>query len=306
MIKLLKHIFGLKDSADQQKQLKLEQQQLKLDQQEIQLKQQQLQLLQIEKQLKQQLEQQSTISTKIITEKEHITNNTLEVKRNEILEIINSKQVENPSSHWLDGYPEKQWEILSRLKNGKFLEDKDKISFFTTSNEAIGLTKNFLFKRDRNYAVYGSNGTYEIKKDLQNNGIFEITDRVGNYIKLKVDPMFNDTTFSEHILYSQIFSRKQLALISDGFLDNWFIPQYSIGITFIEKISENQYKLYFESLGLVRSKLRGYKFSGVISYGGEYHDWLEIIELMDKMKEERGLTLDYIESLEKYNHHNYL
>jgi hypothetical protein len=300
MKKILEFIFGLNKSAENKKQLQLKEQEQQLKEQQNQIEKQNQELLILQKKL----EEQSSLQAK--ENVENVKSNILVVNRNKILEILDLKKVEKPGTLWLEGYPEQQWEILCSLRNGEFIENDREISFFTSNNEKIGLTKDFIYERDRNYAKYGSGGTYHIAKDLQNKGVFEITDRVGNYIKLLVEQSFTDTTFNEHILYSQIFNKEQLALISDGFLDNCFVPRDSIGLTYIKKISQYQYKLYFESVGLLQSKLGGYKFSGVISLGGEYHDWLEIIDLLDTVVEERGLKIDYIDSLEKYNHHNYL
>ncbi|MBP6754644.1 MAG: hypothetical protein KA210_00755 [Bacteroidia bacterium] len=300
MKKILKFIFGVNKSAENKNQLQLNEHEQQLKEQQNQIEKQNQELLVLQKKL----EELSSIQVKEIVE--NVKNNTLVINRNKILEILELKKEEDPVSLWLEGYPEQQWEILCRLRNGEFIENDREISFFTSNNEKIGLTKDFIYERDKNFAKYGSGGTYHITKDLLNTGVFEITDRVGNYIKLLVEQSFTDNTFNEHILYSQIFNKEQLALISDGFLDNWFVSRDSIGLTYIKKISQYQYKLYFESIELLQSKLGGYKFSGVISLGGEYHDWLEIIDLLDTVVEERGLKIEYIESLEKYNHHNYL
>ena len=86
-------------------------------------------------------------------------------------------------------------------------------------------------------------GQYEITKDLQNPGIFEIRDRVGHYCKLRVEPTYIDNSFQEHIYYTQIFNKRQLSILSDGFIKDWFVPRHSIGETLIEKISEAEDKL---------------------------------------------------------------
>ncbi|WP_157941268.1 MULTISPECIES: hypothetical protein [Arenibacter] len=225
---------------------------------------------------------------------------------NKILEIIEKTKKTDSTSRWLEGYPESQWKLLCSLENGCFLENEEEIAFFTTDNQKIGLTKNFITERTREKAVYGSMGTVTIEKNLIEKDIFKITDRVGNYLKIRVEPMFNSGDLNEQVYYTQTFTKKQLALISDGFVNNWFIPRHSIGKSYIRSLSSNEYKLYFESIGLLQSKLGGYKFSGVIANGGQYHNWLEIMDLLKTTKEEKGLSMDFIENLEEYNHHNYI
>jgi hypothetical protein len=114
---------------------------------------------------------------------------------------------------WSKGYPESQWELLSRLENGKFLEDEKEISFYTTENERIGLTKNFLQEKTNTKAIYGAGGTVRIEKSLVDNGIFEITDRVGHYIKLRVEPMFNEIAPNEKNFKSVALDGQNLALL---------------------------------------------------------------------------------------------
>lgn len=115
---------------------------------------------------------------------------------NKIIEILEKKEKEiirtGSPWDWIEGYPESQWELLCRLENGYFFEDEKEIKFITNNNEEMGLTKNFLTEKSKNKAIYGAMGTIKICKDLKKGDIFELTDRVGHYIKLRVEPMFED------------------------------------------------------------------------------------------------------------------
>lgn len=111
----------------------------------------------------------------------------------EILEKREKKVIRTGSPwDWVEGYPESQWELLCRLENGHYFEDENEIKFITTNGEEIGLPKSFLTDKSRNKAIYGAPGTIKICKHLIGNDIFELTDRVGHYIRLKVEPMFED------------------------------------------------------------------------------------------------------------------
>lgn len=92
---------------------------------------------------------------------------------NDILDVLDKrkKEINRTGSvwDWQEGYPEKQWSLLCRLENGKFFEDENEIAFYTTEDEKIGKTKDFLIEKTSEKAIYGASGTVKIEK------YFEIT-----------------------------------------------------------------------------------------------------------------------------------
>lgn len=148
------------------------------------------------------------------------------IKMNKILEVIEKreKEIKRTGSpwDWQEGYPESQWALLCRLEKGHFFEDDNEITFYTTYGEKIGLTKNFLVEKTSEKAIYGAQGNVKIEKNLCENGIFELTDWVGHYIKLRVEPMFNETAPVEQDYKSVRLNGQRLAFLYMGLLKRLF------------------------------------------------------------------------------------
>lgn len=129
---------------------------------------------------------------------------------NKIIEILEKKEKEIKRTgslwDWEVGYPESQWKILCQLENGKFFEDEKNLVFYTIENKKIGFEampeynqdkKDFISaKTSENITYWSSNN--QITKSLIENGVFEITDRVGHYIKLRVEPMLKEVSTVEN------------------------------------------------------------------------------------------------------------
>jgi hypothetical protein len=113
-----------------------------------------------------------------------------------ILEILEKREKEiintGSLSDWIIGYPEECWAILCNLENGDFFEDENEIKFLTTKNEKINIPKSngFIQEKTSEKIIYASMD-YTIEKNIIDKGVFEITDRVGHYVKIRVEPMIN-------------------------------------------------------------------------------------------------------------------
>lgn len=135
-----------------------------------------------------------------------------------ILEILEKREKEiirtGSLSDWRQGYPEECWAILCQLENGDFFEDENEIKFLTTKNERVGVPKSdgFLQEKTSRKIIYASMD-YTIEKNLIEKGVFEITDRVGHYIKIRVEPMIDEVASSENDFKSVRLNGQELALL---------------------------------------------------------------------------------------------
>lgn len=168
---------------------------------------------------------------------------------NKILEVLDKreKQIKITGSlyNWVEGYPESQWSLLCRLENGKFIEDKNEISFLTTKNERIGLTKDFLIEKTSDNAIYGAPGTVQIQKHLVEKDIFELTDRVGHYIKLRVEPMFDETATTNQVYKHVRLNGQRLSLLYIALSQRLFARPKK-GQVFFESYQDGSCTLYFK------------------------------------------------------------
>jgi len=125
---------------------------------------------------------------------------------NKIIEILEKRQSKTKGVtggglfSWDKEDVEKLWEILCQLENGHFFEDEKNLIFYTTENKKIGFEdilekfedkRNFRTAKTSEEIIYLS-CEYNITKSVINDGIFEITDEVGHYIKLRVEPMLKE------------------------------------------------------------------------------------------------------------------
>lgn len=222
---------------------------------------------------------------------------------NKIIEIIEKreKKIERTGSpwDWQQGYPESQWELLCRLENGSFIEDSKQIYFHTTNNEKIGLPKKFLISKTNEKAIYGTMGAVHIEKNLINKDIFEITDRVGHYIKIRVEPMFdiapsNKKNYKFVKLNKRNLSFLYLAL-SKGLFDK---PQK--GQIYFETHNDEGATLYFKNdyyIKLTNSIDTSY-IQGKFAKSNAESDWNNLKYMIDKAEISNK---DNIEKLKLYS-----
>tara|TARA_R110000764_G_scaffold239818_1_gene340133 strand:+ start:82 stop:789 length:708 start_codon:yes stop_codon:yes gene_type:complete len=153
---------------------------------------------------------------------------------NKIIEILEKKEKETKRTgsmwDWQEGYPESQWKILCQLENGHFFEDEKNLIFYTTENEKIGFEampeynqdkKDFISAKTSESITYWSTDK-QITKSLTEDGVFEITDRVGHYIKLRVEPMVKEVSTVTNDFKSVRLTSQELPLLYIALSKNLF------------------------------------------------------------------------------------
>lgn len=208
---------------------------------------------------------------------------------NKILEVLDKREKETKRTgslwDWQEGYPESQWALLCRLENGKFFEDDNEITFHSTEGEEIGLTKDFLIEKTSSKAIYGAPGTEKIEKNLLDNGIFEITDRVGHYIKIRVEPMFEETAPTEQDYKCVKLNGQRLALLYIA-LSKGLFKRPRKGQIFYESHNDGSCTLYFKRdyyASLTDSIFTAY-FQGKFTQSNAESDWIDLKNAIDGAK----------------------
>lgn len=229
--------------------------------------------------------------------------------KSKILEILEKKQKEITRTgslwDWQQGYPESQWELLCRLENGHFYEDEKNLIFYTTENEEIGFKEakqynqdktSFITEKTNNMIVYWSSEN-QITKNLTQEGIFEITDRVGHYIKVRVESMIkenveDDQDFKEIRLNGQRLSLLYMALSKGLF------TRPKKGQIYYESHNDGSCTLYFKRdyYSALNSSIFNAYYQGKFRQSNaeaEWNDLKDIIEIADisKKKEIESLSI---------------
>lgn len=177
---------------------------------------------------------------------------------NRIIEIIEKKEKEVKRTgsmwDWLEGYPESQWKILCELENGKFFEDEKNLLFYNTENVEIGFeampennqdkTDFITAKTSENIKYWSSD--YQITKSLVEDGVFEITDRVGHYIKLRVEPMVKEVSTVTNDFKSVRLTSQELPLLYIALSKNLFTRPKK-GQVYFESHSDSSCTLYLKA-----------------------------------------------------------
>lgn len=205
---------------------------------------------------------------------------------NKILEVLEKREKETKRTgslwDWQVGYPESQWALLCRLENGKYFEDENEITFLTTENEEIGLTKDFLIEKSSEKAIYGAPGTVRIEKNFRNNGFFELTDRVGHYIRIRVEPMFAETASDEQDYKCVRLNGQRLALLFMA-LSKGLFNRPKKGQIYYEGHNDGSCTLYFKRdyyASLTDSIFKVY-YQGKFAQSNAESDWIDLKNAID-------------------------
>jgi hypothetical protein len=223
---------------------------------------------------------------------------------NKILEIVEKKEkvvVRTGSlSDWIEGYPEKCWKTLCELENGEFFEDENEIRFFTTQKEKIGVPKrdSFLRERTSQKVIYASTD-FTIEKNLIEKGVFEITDRVGHYIKIKVDPMVDEIASLENDFKFVRLNGQQLALLYIA-LSKGLFQRPKKGQVYYEAHTNSDCTLYFKRdyYPTLMDSISKACYFGKFAQSNAEADWND---LMNTLKRSEISKKENIETLELYS-----
>ena len=223
---------------------------------------------------------------------------------NKILEILEKKEkvvVRTGSlSDWRNGYPEECWKILCELENGSFFEDENEIQFFTIENTKIGIPKTdgFLREKTSDKFIYAST-SYTIEKNIVEKGVFEITDRVGHYIKLKVLPMVDEIASTENDYKCIRLNGNQLALLYIA-LSKGLFQRPKKGQVYFETHIDGDCTLYFKRdyYPLLMDSITSAYYFGKFTQSNAEEDWLD---LMYTLKRAKINQKDNVETLELYS-----
>jgi len=229
---------------------------------------------------------------------------------NKILEILEKKQKENKRTgslwDWNEGYPESQWEIICRLENGHFFEDEKNIVFFTTENEKFGFEEKPEYNEDKKDYItaetsesitYWSTGC-QVTKSLVEDGVFEITDRVGHYIKLRVEPMVKEVLTVKNDFKSVRLSSQELPLLYIALSKNLF-SRPKKGQIYYESHNDGSCTLYLKAdyhSELGNSMLMA-QYQGKFRQSNAEYEWNN---LKDKIEEAQFSDKEDIKELELY------
>lgn len=218
----------------------------------------------------------------------------LRTKTKKILEIIEKKEKLNNNTSglwgWQKGYPESQWEILCRLVNGRFFEDEKNLLFYTTELEEIGFEASSEFDQDKtnfirsrtNESIQYWSSDYQITKSLVDNGVFEITDRVGHYIKLRVEPMVKEISAVINDFKFARLSSQELPLLYIALSKNLF-NRPKKGQIYYESHNDGSCTLYFKAdyhSELQNSMLMA-QYQGKFSQSNSEFEWNRLKDKID-------------------------
>ena len=230
---------------------------------------------------------------------------------NKILEILDKKQKEvirtGSLTDWSVGYPESQWEILCRLENGHFFEDEKNLIFYTSQNEKFGFEENEKFHQDKTDFIsqktsekilYWSSGS-KITKSLVEKGVFEITDRVGHYIKVRVEPMIEEVVVNENNFKLVNLNGQQLALLAIALSKDLF-HRPKKGQVYYESHNDSSCTLYFKSdyYGLLENSILMASYQGKFRQSNSEAEWNNLKEKIDNAEISNR---DDIEKLQLYS-----
>lgn len=219
----------------------------------------------------------------------------LRAKTKKILEIIEKREkVNNDTSGlwgWQKGYPESKWEILCRLENGRFFEDEKNILFYTTELEKIGFEAsaeydqdktNFIRSRTTESIQYWSSD-YQITKSLVDNGVFEITDRVGHYIKLRVEPMVKEISTVLNDFKFVRLNSQELPLLYIALSKNLF-KRPKKGQIYYESHSDGRCTLYLKAdyLSELQNSMLMAQYQGKFSQSNSEIEWNNLKDKIDQ------------------------
>jgi hypothetical protein len=223
---------------------------------------------------------------------------------NKILEILGKREKEitrtGSLSDWMQGYPEECWAILCQLEDGDFFEDENEIKFSTTKNEEVGIPKSdgFLQEKTSQKIIYASMD-YTIEKNLIEKGVFEITDRVGHYIKIRVEPMIDEVASSENDFKSVRLNSQELALLYSALTKGLFRRPRK-GQVYYESHMDTSCTLYFmrDYYTALKKSISHKYLLGEFARSNAESDWNELKNNID------NATIsdrDNIEALELYS-----
>lgn len=229
---------------------------------------------------------------------------------NKIIEILEKKEKENKRTgsmwDWLEGYPESQWKILCELENGHFFEDEENLIFYTTENEEIGfeaMPKYNQNKKDFITAKTSENITYwstdvQITKSLIEDGVFEITDRVGHYMKLRVEPMLKEISTVENDYKSIRLNGQELALLYMALSKSLF-SRPKEGQVYYESHNDSSCTIYFKSdyYSSLTSSILTASYQGKFRQSNAESDWENLKNTIDQAQTS---DKDDIENLQLY------
>ena len=223
---------------------------------------------------------------------------------NKIIEILDKKEKETNRTgsmfDWVEGYPESQWKILCQLENGDFFEDENEITFITTENERISLPKEgFLTEKTSEKAIYNAPMQLKIEKSLVDQGVFEITDRVGHYIKVKVEPMFDEMAPSKKDYKSVNLNGQQLALLYMA-LSKGLFNRPNKGQMYYESRNDGSCTLFFRRdyyASLTDSIFTAY-YQRKFAQSNAESDWNNLKDTIDRAEIS---TRDNVEELNLYS-----
>lgn len=223
-----------------------------------------------------------------------------------ILEVIEKREKEIIRTgslwDWQEGYPESQWALLCRLENGNFFEDEKEITFFTTEKEKIRLTKDFLIEKTSEKAIYGATGTVKIEKNLRENGIFELTDRVGHYIKIRVEPMFNEFIPNKQDFKYVNLNGQRLALLYIA-LSNGLFNRPKKGQIYYEGHNDGSSTLYFKRdyYALLTESIFKVYYQGKFTQSNAESDWNDLKYAIDGAEVSERADIEKMELYSVYD-----
>src|SRR5690606_24913997 len=122
----------------------------------------------------------------------------------------------------------------------------------------------------------------QITKSLTEEGVFEITDRVGHYIKLRVEPMVDEVVIVENDYKSIRLNGQELALLYMALLKNLF-NRPKKGQIYYESHNDGSCTLYFKRdyYSLLESSILMAFYQGKFSQSNAEVDWNNLKEKID-------------------------
>jgi hypothetical protein len=211
---------------------------------------------------------------------------------------------------WQKGYPESQWKILCQLENGYFFEDEKNLVFYTTENEKIGFEESEEFNQDKtdyitektsDKIIYWSTDN-QITKNLTENGVFEIIDRVGHYIKLRVEPMVNEVVSVENDYKSIRLNGQELSLLFIA-LSKGLFHRPKKGQIYYESHNNGNCTLYFKRdyYTLLTSSIFTAFYQGKFRQSNAETDWNELKERIDQAVISESENVENLKLYEVYD-----
>ncbi len=206
---------------------------------------------------------------------------------NKIIEILELKK--STSNAYEKKYIDYNWNKLWLLKNGHFYEDENEIVFYTSENEKIDMPKSLIFKKTSSKEIYWTIGSKKIEKNLIEKGIFEITDRFQNYIKLKVEPMY-DSKKSNNIFKKVKLNSSELGLLAMALMKNLF-PKPLKGEILVECDSIGNCTLYFDEnyFNILVNSMHEAHIEGKFAKSNAEKEWVDLYYLINSATEVKNI-----------------